>query len=100
MEKMLETVKYLIGSIGPSGYGSKSTGDQVTENCSDLRSITAIITGNNLTQFTSHAHAIIDRDILLSNQDHLFLVLTFFVSIVPWFNQVPRPGSEPRRLVF
>ena len=99
---MLESVKYLIGSIGPSGYGSKSTGEQVTENFSDLRSITAIITGNNLTQSTSHAHAIIanHRDVLLSNQDHLFLVLTFFVSIILWFNQVPRPGSEPRRLVF
>ncbi|KAK2664347.1 hypothetical protein Ddye_002921 [Dipteronia dyeriana] len=42
---MLETVKYLIGSIGPSGYGSKSTAEQVTETCSDLRSVTAIITG-------------------------------------------------------
>ncbi|KAM7525918.1 hypothetical protein LguiA_015820 [Lonicera macranthoides] len=42
---MFESVKYLFGSMGPSGYGSKSTGEQVTENCSDLRSITAIITG-------------------------------------------------------
>ncbi|KAK9275783.1 hypothetical protein L1049_023052 [Liquidambar formosana] len=42
---MLETVKYLIGSTGASGYGSKSTAEQVTENCPDIRSITAIITG-------------------------------------------------------
>eukprot|EP00268_Persea_americana_P026072 TRINITY_DN25440_c1_g1_i4.p2 TRINITY_DN25440_c1_g1~~TRINITY_DN25440_c1_g1_i4.p2 ORF type:complete len:191 (-),score=18.46 TRINITY_DN25440_c1_g1_i4:926-1498(-) len=42
---MLETVKYLIGSAGPSGYGSKSTAEQVTEASPDLRSITAIITG-------------------------------------------------------
>jgi hypothetical protein len=42
---MLETVKYLIGSAGPSGFGSKSTAEQVTETCGDLRSITAIITG-------------------------------------------------------
>jgi hypothetical protein len=42
---MLETVKYLIGSAGPSGFGSKSTAEQVTESCGDLRSITAIITG-------------------------------------------------------
>ncbi|KAI4326794.1 hypothetical protein L6164_019327 [Bauhinia variegata] len=42
---MLETVKYLMGSAGPSGYGSKSTAEQVTESCGDLRSITAIITG-------------------------------------------------------
>ncbi|XP_062028094.1 short-chain dehydrogenase TIC 32 B, chloroplastic-like isoform X2 [Rosa rugosa] len=42
---MLETVKYLIGSVGTSGYGSKSTAEQVTDSCPDLRSITAIITG-------------------------------------------------------
>ncbi|KAL3738382.1 hypothetical protein ACJRO7_019849 [Eucalyptus globulus] len=41
---MLETVKYLLGSAGPSGYGSKSTAEQVTDR-RDLRSITAIITG-------------------------------------------------------
>ncbi|KAK3030629.1 hypothetical protein RJ639_035833 [Escallonia herrerae] len=42
---MLETVNYLMGSVGPSGYGSKSTAEQVTQNCSDLSSVTAIITG-------------------------------------------------------
>lgn len=42
---MLETVKYLIGAVGASGYGSKSTAEEVTETCSDLRSVTAIITG-------------------------------------------------------
>ncbi|XP_047328951.1 short-chain dehydrogenase TIC 32 A, chloroplastic-like [Impatiens glandulifera] len=46
---MLESIRYLFGSIGPSGYGSKSTAEQVTEtfmnNNNDLRSITAIITG-------------------------------------------------------
>ncbi|KAK6935579.1 Short-chain dehydrogenase/reductase SDR [Dillenia turbinata] len=42
---MFETVKYLIGSVGPSGYGSKSTAEQVTENCHHLRSVTALITG-------------------------------------------------------
>ncbi|KAL2543793.1 NAD(P)-binding Rossmann-fold superfamily protein [Forsythia ovata] len=42
---MLKTVKFLIGSAGPSGFGSKSTAEQVTETCHDLRSITAIITG-------------------------------------------------------
>ncbi|CAN1254601.1 Short-chain dehydrogenase TIC 32 A, chloroplastic [Linum perenne] len=42
---MLQTVKYLIGARGPSGYGSKSTAEDVTENCGDLRSVTAIITG-------------------------------------------------------
>ncbi|GAB4834617.1 hypothetical protein Ancab_032880 [Ancistrocladus abbreviatus] len=42
---MLDAIKYLIGAAGPSGYGSKSTAEEVTENCPDLRSITAIITG-------------------------------------------------------
>lgn len=41
---MLETVKYLIGSAGSSGFGSKSTAEQVIHGC-DLRSTTAIITG-------------------------------------------------------
>ncbi|XP_057969075.1 short-chain dehydrogenase TIC 32 B, chloroplastic isoform X2 [Malania oleifera] len=41
---MLETVKYLIGAAGASGYGSKSTAEGVTES-SDLHSVTAIITG-------------------------------------------------------
>ncbi|CAA2974121.1 Hypothetical predicted protein [Olea europaea subsp. europaea] len=42
---MLDTVKYLIGVAGPSGFGSKSTADQVTSHCPKLHSITAIITG-------------------------------------------------------
>ncbi|CAK8579390.1 unnamed protein product [Lathyrus sativus] len=42
---MLETIKYLIGWPGPSGFGSKSTAEQVTEPRGELRSITAIITG-------------------------------------------------------
>ncbi|KAM0015603.1 putative very-long-chain 3-oxoacyl-CoA reductase [Helianthus debilis subsp. tardiflorus] len=42
---MLETIKYLLGSTGPSGYGSKTTAEQVTDNCGDLHSCTAIITG-------------------------------------------------------
>jgi retinol dehydrogenase 12 len=43
---MLETVKYLIGSAGPSGFGSKSSAEAVTSACPDLRQITAIITGS------------------------------------------------------
>ncbi|OAY78497.1 Short-chain dehydrogenase TIC 32, chloroplastic, partial [Ananas comosus] len=42
---MLETVKYLIGYPGSSGFGSKSTAEEVTAASPDLRSITAIITG-------------------------------------------------------
>uniref|UniRef100_A0A7N0UJP8 Uncharacterized protein n=1 Tax=Kalanchoe fedtschenkoi TaxID=63787 RepID=A0A7N0UJP8_KALFE len=41
---MLDAVKYLLGYPGPSGFGSKSTAHLVTLS-SDLRSITAIITG-------------------------------------------------------
>ncbi|KAK9103928.1 hypothetical protein Sjap_021182 [Stephania japonica] len=43
---MLETVRYLMGSVGASGFGSKSTAEEVTEASGvDLKSITAIITG-------------------------------------------------------
>uniref|UniRef100_A0A803L587 Uncharacterized protein n=1 Tax=Chenopodium quinoa TaxID=63459 RepID=A0A803L587_CHEQI len=42
---MLEALKYLIGAAGASGYGSKSTAEDVTENRRDLSHITAIITG-------------------------------------------------------
>ncbi|XP_043715661.1 short-chain dehydrogenase TIC 32 A, chloroplastic-like [Telopea speciosissima] len=42
---MLDAVKYLIGAAGASGFSSKSTAEQVTEACPDLRSVTAIITG-------------------------------------------------------
>ncbi|XP_010933850.1 short-chain dehydrogenase TIC 32, chloroplastic isoform X2 [Elaeis guineensis] len=42
---MLETLKYLMGSAGSTGFGSKSTAEEVTEASPDLRSITAIITG-------------------------------------------------------
>ncbi|KAI3961984.1 hypothetical protein MKW92_039460 [Papaver armeniacum] len=42
---MLETVKYLVGSVGASGFGSRSTAEQVTSACPDLHSTTAIITG-------------------------------------------------------
>lgn len=42
---MLETVKYLMGSAGASGFGSKSTAEEVTGASPDLRSLTAIITG-------------------------------------------------------
>ncbi|GLJ55874.1 hypothetical protein SUGI_1199720 [Cryptomeria japonica] len=37
-------MKYLIGAPGPSGYGSKSTAEDVTADCC-LHSFTAIITG-------------------------------------------------------
>ncbi|KAL9242947.1 hypothetical protein vseg_016901 [Gypsophila vaccaria] len=39
---MFEALKYLIGSAGPTGYGSKSTAQDVTHNSCGL---TAIITG-------------------------------------------------------
>lgn len=45
-----DTLKYLAGSAGPTGYGSKSTADQVTQDYSSCflpfsRHLTAIITG-------------------------------------------------------
>ena len=80
---MLETVKYLIGSVGASGYGSKSTSEQVTESCGDLRSITAIITGkaNYLTATKSCCE--------LESLTWLFVI-----------GQALRRGSELRQLGF
>ncbi|XP_071723679.1 short-chain dehydrogenase TIC 32 B, chloroplastic-like [Rutidosis leptorrhynchoides] len=43
---MKETLRYLAGIAGPSGYGSKSTAEQVTQYCSfPPNHLTAIITG-------------------------------------------------------
>ncbi|KAB1223441.1 Short-chain dehydrogenase TIC 32, chloroplastic [Morella rubra] len=44
---MKETLRYLAGIAGPSGYGSSSTAEEVTEDCSRLAPshLTAIITG-------------------------------------------------------
>ncbi|XP_048445925.1 short-chain dehydrogenase TIC 32 B, chloroplastic-like [Pyrus x bretschneideri] len=44
---MKETLRYLAGIAGPSGYGSKSTAEQVTRDCSSSvpSQLTAIITG-------------------------------------------------------
>ncbi|CAM8956282.1 unnamed protein product [Rhodiola kirilowii] len=41
---MLDALRYLLGTAGPSAFGSKSTASLVTLSA-DLRSITAIITG-------------------------------------------------------
>ncbi|XP_071731707.1 short-chain dehydrogenase TIC 32 B, chloroplastic-like [Rutidosis leptorrhynchoides] len=43
---MKGTMRYLAGIAGQSGYGSKSTADQVTQDCSSLPpNLTAIVTG-------------------------------------------------------
>ncbi|KAL7604976.1 short-chain dehydrogenase TIC 32 B, chloroplastic [Lactuca sativa] len=43
---MKGTMRYLAGIAGQSGYGSKSTADQVTQDCSSLPPhLTAIVTG-------------------------------------------------------
>lgn len=44
VREISETIKYLIGAAGPSGFGSKSTAEDVTAAC-NLDSLTAIITG-------------------------------------------------------
>ena len=46
---MKETLRYLAGLAGPSGYGSNSTSEQVTQDCSPPPQLTAIITGLSLT---------------------------------------------------
>lgn len=49
---MKETLRYLIGVAGPSGFGSCSTGEQVTRDisCSIPPNLTAIITGHSLSR--------------------------------------------------
>ncbi|XP_037427525.1 short-chain dehydrogenase TIC 32 B, chloroplastic-like [Triticum dicoccoides] len=42
---MLQEARYLLGSPCASGFGSKSTAEEVTASCPDLGSLTAIITG-------------------------------------------------------
>jgi retinol dehydrogenase-12 len=42
---MLQAARYLLGSPGASGFGSKSTAEEVLTACPDLGSLTAIITG-------------------------------------------------------
>ncbi|XP_016498830.1 short-chain dehydrogenase TIC 32 B, chloroplastic [Nicotiana tabacum] len=42
---MKAALKYLVGIAGPSGFGSKSTADQVTQHSSINSQLTAIITG-------------------------------------------------------
>ncbi|KAG0451999.1 hypothetical protein HPP92_026192 [Vanilla planifolia] len=45
---LARTLKYLLGSTGQSGFGSSSTANEVTTaaaSATDLRSLTAIITG-------------------------------------------------------
>ena len=42
---MLQAVRYLLGSPGATGFGSKSTAEDVTAACPDLAALTAIITG-------------------------------------------------------
>ncbi|MFS7971723.1 putative very-long-chain 3-oxoacyl-CoA reductase [Helianthus anomalus] len=45
-QNMKGTVRYLAGIAGQSGYGSKSTAEQVTQDCSSLPPhLTAIVTG-------------------------------------------------------
>jgi hypothetical protein len=45
---MKETLRYLAGIAGPSGYGSNSTAEEVTQDCScclPSGHLTAIVTG-------------------------------------------------------
>lgn len=42
-----EALKYVMGWPGPSGFGSRSTGEQVTEGVSVSSNLTAIITGKS-----------------------------------------------------
>lgn len=45
MHGMKEVLRYLMGWPGPSGYGSASTADEVTQHLSLPPNLTAVITG-------------------------------------------------------
>ncbi|XP_037423531.1 short-chain dehydrogenase TIC 32 B, chloroplastic-like [Triticum dicoccoides] len=45
MSAMLSSLRYLAGSAGPSGYGSRTTAEEATLPAGDLGHITAIVTG-------------------------------------------------------
>nr|XP_051204869.1 short-chain dehydrogenase TIC 32 B, chloroplastic-like [Lolium perenne] len=42
---MLSSLRYLAGTAGPSGFGSRTTAEEVTDGAGDLSHITAIVTG-------------------------------------------------------
>ncbi|KAF8732722.1 hypothetical protein HU200_015057 [Digitaria exilis] len=42
---MLTSLRYLAGTAGPSGFGSRTTAEEATAGDGDLRHVTAIITG-------------------------------------------------------
>ena len=50
---MKDTLRYLAGIPGPSGYGSKSTAEQVSLFSSSSSQLTAIITGKLLFLYFS-----------------------------------------------
>ena len=65
---MKATLRYLAGLAGPSGFGSNSTAEQVTQDCSSLlpSNLTALITGklpynnNIMNKVTYHGFSSID----------------------------------------
>jgi hypothetical protein len=42
------SLRYLAGTAGPSGFGSRTTAEEVTVGCVNPRHITAIITGTQI----------------------------------------------------
>jgi retinol dehydrogenase 12 len=42
------SLRYLAGTAGPSGFGSRTTAEEVTAGCVNPRHITAIITGTQI----------------------------------------------------
>lgn len=67
-QSMKATLRYLAGLAGPSGFGSNSTAEQVTQDCSSLlpSNLTALITGklpynnNIMNKVTYHGFSSID----------------------------------------
>lgn len=57
-EVMKATLKYLAGIAGPSGFGSSSTAEQVTQNSSQFlpSHLTALITGKQPSKLIYHIY--------------------------------------------
>ncbi|RWW86028.1 hypothetical protein BHE74_00005250, partial [Ensete ventricosum] len=74
---MRETLRYLLGVAGPSGFGSSCTGEQVTQDiyCSNPSNLTAIITENLLERMieTSARTGIEGRIVNVSSVIHTWV---------------------------
>lgn len=75
---MKATLRYLAGTAGPSGFGSKSTAEQVTQNCSHFlpSNLTALITGKS--QIISNTKVVLEI-----HEDDFPYIFHFYLHSIP-----------------